>query len=188
MKKILSLFLASAFFISSFAHALEIEGVEVPDTLQQEAQALNLNGAGVRNKMWMDLYVASFYTATAVETTDDALAESLGTSVVRLNIISSMITSEKMAGAIMEGLEKATGNNIASIQAEADQFAENFAGETKVGDEFTFVSKPGVGIEVHINGEQASTVEGEAFRSALLAVWLGENVDDEKLRDALLGD
>ncbi len=55
------------------------------------------------------------------------------------------------------------------------------------GDEIIFDYTPGTGTVVTIAGVQKGVVEGAAFNSALLSIWLGKEPVGEDLRDALLG-
>ncbi|MEP0479619.1 MAG: chalcone isomerase family protein, partial [Nonlabens sp.] len=41
-----------------------IEGVSIEKNLTVSGQELSLNGAGVRQKLWFELYVGALYTTT----------------------------------------------------------------------------------------------------------------------------
>ena len=95
MIKKLSLFAFSLLLMSFSLGEKEIGGINMPETIKAGSTTLVLNGAGIRTKFFMKLYVGGLYLqnktsdANKVLNTDEAMA-------MRLHIISSMITSEKM--------------------------------------------------------------------------------------------
>ncbi|WP_163930537.1 chalcone isomerase family protein [Paraferrimonas sp. SM1919] len=171
---------------SHFSHAITVSDVELKDNITIENQSLALNGAGIREKLWIDLYVGSLYTA---QKTDSAQAVIAGQqlSAIRLNIVSGMITSEKMSNAVIEGFENAMAGDYSSINTQVEQFLGLFSEEIVEGDQFTFISKPGVGITSLKNGKELATIEGEDFRQAVLKIWLGDEPAQESLKEAMLG-
>ena len=107
----------------------------MPDTLPAGCDSLTLNGVGIRSKFVFDLYVTGLYLknkssdAAAIIKSEDPMA-------IRLHIISSKITSEKMSKATRKGFEKSTGGNTAPISTEIDQFIGAFSDPIKEGDVF----------------------------------------------------
>jgi hypothetical protein len=57
----------------------------------------------------------------------------------------------------------------------------------KRGQELTFTYKPGVGLEVEVNGTVQGTVAGEDFATAFFAIWLGARPPNRSLKAGLLG-
>jgi len=47
--------------MSPVSNAKEIEGINMPESLEVAKSKLILNGAGVRSKFFMDLYVGGLY-------------------------------------------------------------------------------------------------------------------------------
>ncbi|MDX2322283.1 MAG: chalcone isomerase family protein [Moritella sp.] len=176
--------LASAMLLSfSVNAAQEVSGVAVPDNVSVEGASLNYQGAGVRSKFFIDLYVGSLFT----QTVNKDVINSQDVSAIRLNIISGLITSEKMVSAINEGFDGATAGNIAPIAAEIAEFIGVFSEEIVKGDQFTLVSLPGKGLMTYKNNEKLSTIDNEVFRQAVLAIWLGDEPADDDLKDDMLG-
>src|SRR5690606_29276961 len=98
MKLLSTLTLATALFLPNISYAKVISGIEVADTIMLENQSLPLNGAGVRSKFFMDLYVGSLYVPSQLSSTVAVLEAPV--AAIRLNITSDMITAEKMRDAI----------------------------------------------------------------------------------------
>ncbi|MFT5881336.1 MAG: hypothetical protein ACI86X_002476 [Moritella sp.] len=163
--------------------AQDVSGVSVPDKVSVEGSSLNFKGAGVRSKFFIDLYVGSLFTQSA----GTEVLKSSDMSAIRLNIISGLITSEKMVAAINEGFDSATGGNIAPIKAEISAFTQVFSNTIVEGDQFTLVSVPGTGLKKFKNNQLLSTIDNDVFRQAVLAIWLGETPADDDLKEDMLG-
>lgn len=165
----------------------EVEGVELPGTIEVHDQELKLNGAGLRSKWFMSLYVGGLYLP---ETSDDP-NEIIGADepmAITLDIISGMITSERMTEATLEGFENATDGNMEPIQEDVDEFMGVFEEEIKEGDNFRIAYLPEEGVVVYRNGERTGTVEGGMdFKQALFAIWLGDTPAQDSVKQAMLG-
>lgn len=164
----------------------EVSGVKVSETLVVEGNDLVLNGAGVREKFWIDLYVGSLYlpkkSSNAAEIMNSGDAQA-----IKLNIISGMITSEKMINAVNEGFENATGGKTAPIKAKIEKFKSFFKEEIKKGDEFLIAHVPGKGVVVTKNGVLKGVIDGMDFKKALFGIWLSNKPADKDLKSGMLG-
>lgn len=182
MNKLATLATALLFSFSVNA-AQDVSGVSVPDKVSVEGSSLNFKGAGVRSKFFIDLYVGSLFTQSG----NADVIKSPDMSAIRLNIISGLITSEKMVTAINEGFDSATAGNVAPIEAEISEFIRVFSDKIVEGDQFTLVSAPGKGLLTYKNNQLLSTIDNDAFRQAVLAIWLGDTPADDDLKDDMLG-
>ena len=62
MKKIvLTLILTGFVFSAPTSAKTEIGGVTLPDTIKVGDETLVLNGGGIREKFWLDMYVGGLY-------------------------------------------------------------------------------------------------------------------------------
>ena len=52
----------------STALALEVEGVDIPETMAVQDMQLRLNGAGIRSKFFFNLYVGALYLGISSDT------------------------------------------------------------------------------------------------------------------------
>jgi hypothetical protein len=184
MKFISSIVIAAALLPLSL-QAKEISGVELNKTLTLNEQPLVLNGAGVRSKFFIDLYVGSLYVPTVLDNTAAVLAAD--NVAVRLNITSGMITADKMKEAINDGFDDATDGNTAGIQTQIAQFMQLFSTEIVDGDQFTLLASKTSGVTAFKNGEAQATITSEPFRQALLKIWLGDEPAQNSLKEAMLG-
>ncbi|MCK8043390.1 chalcone isomerase family protein [Shewanella sp. 1CM18E] len=185
MKSLSTLLLATSVLLSSSLQAKEVSGVQLNDSITVEGQTLVLNGAGVRSKFFIDLYVGSLYVPVNLNTAQAALdAPSVA---VRLNITSGMITADKMKDAINEGFDDATDGNTAPIAVKIEQFMGLFSAEIVEGDQFTLLADKVTGVTAYKNGQAQATIAGEDFRQAVLKIWLGNEPAQDSLKDAMLG-
>ena len=190
MKKALTTGFASLVLttvLSAPASAMEVDGVDVPETYSaMGGTELKLNGAGTRSKWFMDLYVGGLYVPSTIDD-GQAIINADEPQAITLHIISGMITSDKMKGATMEGFENATGGDLSGIQNEVDTFLDVFSEEIVDGDVFDLVYLPGEGTRVLKNGEARETIGGLEFKKALFGIWLSDQPAQKDLKEAMLG-
>ena len=185
MKKLSTLL--ATLLLSSAAYSLDIGGIKMPESMNAEDTELQLNGAGIREKWFMDLYVSGLYLS-AKQSDADAILKAAEPMAIRLHIISGMITSEKMTNATVEGFENSTHGNTAPLKAEIEKFLSTFAEPIKEGDVFDFVYVPGSGVQILKNGTAAQTIQGgEAFKEALFGIWISDKPAQKSLKKEMLG-
>jgi len=182
IKKIL-LTCSVVFLLISSANSTEIAGVNIEDKFGEN---LILNGAGVRDKFFIDLYVGALYLkekssdATLVIEADKAMS-------IKLHIVSSMITSEKMENGTREGFIKSTGGNIAPLKEKIETFLSIFKEEMKENDIYDLVYTPNIGVEIFKNKQLKTTIDTLEFKKALFGIWLGEEPAQSSLKKDMLG-
>jgi len=189
MKKALSTVFSSLLLttvLSAPATALEVEGVNVPETYSAMGTELKLNGAGTRSKWFMDLYVGGLYVPSTIND-GQAIINADEPQAITLHIISGLISSDKMKSATMEGFENSTGGDLSSIQSEVDTFLDVFSEEIVDGDVFDLVYVPGEGTRVLKNGEAKATIGDLEFKKALFGIWLSDQPAQEDLKEKMLG-
>jgi len=167
--------------------AKTLGGVELPETLAVHDDILVLNGAGMREKWFLDIYVAGLYLA---KPSSDAkqIIEADAPMAIALHLVSGMLTSEKMQAATEEGFENATGGKTEPIRPFIDAFIDVFREKLEKGDEFDISYQPGTGVEITKNGKHQATIDGGLpFKRALFGIWLSDKPAQESLKQALLG-
>ncbi len=172
--------------LSMPAGAVEIEGVQLADTATVAGRDLVLNGAGLRTKLIVDVYVASLYLPAKASATAAVLTAE--PRRVRIDMLRAVGADDFLA-ALKDGIEaNASEADLRAIQAQVDEFAKIITaiGETKKGDAITldFVSGNTV---LAFNGSEKAQIAGEAFNRALLKAWLGEHPVQDDLKKAMLG-
>ena len=183
----ISALLFSALLVAvSPVNAAKVAGITLDDSISVADQSLSLNGAGIRKKLFIKLYVGSLYTvsgdgsATDIVTADEPMA-------IRLNMISDLLTRKKMVGALNDGFKKSTGNNTAPIQAGIDQLISVMPETIATGTQMTLAYEPGVGTHLMDGDTSLSVIPGLAFKEALFGIWLSEKPAQSSLKKAMLG-
>lgn len=185
-KLILSTIVAAA--LPAWA-ALDIKGAKFNDTYQLANQPLQLNGAGVRVKVIVDVYAAGLYVAKK-EHSASALLSQTGPKSMQIVLLRDL-TGEDFADAMIKGFKKNNSDNeIARFQAKLDEIRGQMMafGQVKKGTTIRIDNTPGTGTRVLVDGVQKGTeIAGDDFYAALLRIWLGNSPVDSDLKDALLG-
>lgn len=174
------------------AQALELAGVTVPETVKTHAYGseLQLNGAGIRQRFFMDIYVGALYLPQPARDAA-AVLDQRGEKRMSLHFIHKEIDAEKLIAAWNEGFER----NLPPEQFRALRpRIANFNGlfpTLRKGDRVDIDILPraekGATTQVWINGALRGKVGGGDFARALLLIWLGEHPVDADLKQALLG-
>lgn len=187
MKNITASLIAFFCLLSSgFVAQMEVGGVKVPYTFKTDETTLVINGAGVREKYFMDMYVGTLYLkaksneASKIMNADEAMA-------IKLNIVSGLITSEKMTEAVDEGFKKSTNGNTAPYAAKISQFKNVFKEKINKGDIYDIVYETAKGTVIYKNGKQASVIPGLDFKKVLFGIWLCDQPADADLKKKMLG-
>ncbi|MDJ0739808.1 MAG: chalcone isomerase family protein [Gammaproteobacteria bacterium] len=171
------------------ALAVEVAGVNVPDRVVIDGadQPLLLNGAGIRKKFFISVYVGALYLAERQDDVQRLLAAPPANRVL-MHFVYSTVAKRKLDEAWRDGF--ADNLDAAALAAVAERL-ETFVGlfgDMRDGDHVWLDFVPGQGTAVRINGELRGTIAGDDFNAALLAVWLGPRPVSEALKKAMVGD
>jgi hypothetical protein len=182
------LFVAMALILSSHeASAMKIAGVDVPQSVIIKNKVLILNGAGIRKKLFIKVYVGSLYLTRKQTTADKILSDPDAKSIV-MNFLYKEVSTKKLVDGWNKGFaDNSSAKEIKALQERINQFNSLFTTVFK-GDEIRLDYLPGEGTQVRINGEIKGSVPGEDFYRALLKIWLGPKPADSALMDAMLGN
>ncbi|MGB5983326.1 MAG: chalcone isomerase family protein [Nonlabens sp.] len=185
MKKILLIAVAILGTLGTQAQT-KINGVTVEKNLTVEGEELMLNGAGMREKLWYDLYVGALYLKNKTED-GEKLLKSEETMAIVLDITDEKVTQEAMTDAVNDGFEDScTDKERAAIKSKIAKFIGMLNEPIKQGDHFEFVYKSGKGTMVSKNGKNLGTIEGNDFKKGFFGIWLGEDPADSDLKEAML--
>jgi hypothetical protein len=186
MKKILLVAVACLGIFTGTAQTT-INGVNVEKSLTVESEEMMLNGAGMREKLWYDLYVGALYLK-AKNTDSKQIVMADQPMAIVLDITDENVTQSKMKEAVIEGFEEScTNSERKKIKSEIDQFIGFFSEAIVSGDHFEIVYLPGKGTMVSKNGKDLGAIKGMDFKKGLFGIWLGDYPADDDLKEAMLG-
>lgn len=168
-------------------HAAEVAGVKVDDKLRVGSSELVLNGAGLRSKLFIKVYVGALYVGQKA-TTPPAIYDSPSPRRMVLRLLRDL-DADSLHTALDEGLKNNnTPAEMADMKGQAEQLAGimKSIGKVREGDTIA-IDFSNEGVAVSQNGESRGKVAGAGFAKALLKVWLGDKPADASLKKSLLG-
>jgi hypothetical protein len=182
----LSLILASIVgFGTGAAHANECLGINFPDQAQSEAGPLVLNGVGVREAtvFKVNVYVAALYLSKASNDAGAILAAP-GPYELILHFVRNVDSGDIDKG-WAEGFDRNAHGQLPVLQERIGTLSK-WMTDIKTGQRLQFSFKPGVGLQVTVNGVAKGTISGDDFAKAFLSIWLGVPPNGE-VRAGMLG-
>ena len=175
----------SFLLLSSQSFALDVAGVNVAPTVSARQKTLTLNGAGIRKKLFIKVYVGSLYTERKVTTPAQLLADP-GEKLIRMNFVHKKVEKEKIVDAFAEGLANNSPGVAASTEAKA--FLSWFTADFVAGDSVDISLSPDGAVAASHNGKALGTVRSPALVQGVLLIWFGEKPADGGLKKGMLGN
>ncbi len=175
--------------LGTAAQPVEVQGVKFEPTAQVGAATLQLNGAGVRTKVFFKVYAAGLYVPKK-STDAAALLAQTGARRIAITMLRD-VDGETFAGALIDGLRANHSEaQLAGWKAQMDALNASVkaAGEARKGDLLHFEFIPDAGTRLTVGGQaRGSVIPGEDFFTALLRIWIGDKPVDASLKKGMLG-
>ena len=147
-----------------------VAGVKLDDTISVNGQNLVLNGAGIRKKFFIKVYVGALYL-TAKQSDAAAVLTADAPRRMVMHFVYS-VGKGKIAEAWEEGLEDNVKNASAEVKANFKTLA-SWMEDLKDGQQIVLTYVPGTGTTIDVNGKNKGTLAGKATADAILATWVG---------------
>lgn len=183
------LILAAAMLVlAPILHAAELAGVFVQDQVTAEnGQTLVLNGIGLREKFWIDVYVGSLYLVKKSDNVTEILSAPRAMRI-QMDFVYKEVASKNLLEAWREGFEKNQSKEmLRKLRDRIGQFYSYFEQNVVAKDQYILNYIPGKGTSVIKNDTLLGLIPGEDFKNALLEIWLGNFPADKKLKLGMLG-
>lgn len=167
------------------SETVEVAGVAVPETVRVADEELVLNGAGLREVAWFDVYVGGLYVRESSTRPSD-LVKQEGPKRVHMWMRRD-VERQKLVDAWDEGFrENMDPEKFEALTDRIETFNSYFP-DAEEGDQFIMDYIPGEGTRVTINDQVKGTVPGRDFHEGLLLIWLGDNPPSDDIREGMLG-
>lgn len=168
------------------ANAKEIAGVLVQESIKaDDGTVLQLNGAGIRTKMFFDIYVAELYMEKPSARAAEVIAAE-GRKRMVMHFVYKEVGKDKLVEAWNEGFKNNTKSEVlAKLQERIDRF-NGFFEDVRKGDVVVLDYAPASGTAVVVKGREKGVIPGRDFNDAMLKIWLGEVPVTENLKEQLL--
>ncbi|MCB9758629.1 MAG: chalcone isomerase family protein [Alphaproteobacteria bacterium] len=163
------------------ALAGKLAGVTLPDTVEVGGQKLVLNGMGLREKYFIDIYVGALYLPAKTTDASEAISSDVPKQITMH--MTYDLSKDKLAETMRESMNNAG-------EPEAKKHAETLAGwmeDVVEGDQIILRYEPGTGTSVIVKGNPKGTIEGTPFMRAVWGIYLGPNPPTSALKKGLLG-
>ena len=184
-------FLFAALWLSAgvAAATLNVAGVKLEDSVEMQGRKLQLNGAGVRYKFIVKVYVAGLYLSQSARSTSEVM-DAPGPKRMSITMLRD-IDANELGKLFTRGVEdNIAKGSLSRLIPGLLRMGQIFFDHKKLlaGDSFQIDWLPGVGTVITVQGK----VQGEPFKepeffNALMGIWLGKSPADWQLKDALLG-
>lgn len=174
--------------------AVELEGVELPETVTAYGHKLVLNGAGVRKRGYFKADVTALYLPEK-RTTADAIYKLDGLRRIQLNILREFTSSTITRIFLADFKQSATEEEFKRLISPIGQIGAAYSNVKRVskGDVVNLDWVPGQGWMATHNGKQLTgdggttlAIKDELAYQVYLRMYIGPSAPDE-LRNGLLG-
>jgi len=163
-----------------------VGGVDLPKVIRLDGSdvRLYLNGAGIREFLSVDLYVAALYLAEPRRSLEGVLKLDQPVSM-RLHFLRS-ISRERLIDEWVEILQRNQPPDVLpTLQPELER-SRSFFRDVHAGDTITLDYMPDRGGRMTFDGECLGESVGTSFFRAALGVWLGPRPTQPSLKDLLI--
>jgi hypothetical protein len=163
----------------------ECLGVNFPEQAQADGSTLKLNGLGVRKAtlLKINVYVAALYVANPSSDPNAILGSKAPIKLI-LHFVRDVDAAD-ISNGFDEGFAKSAKGQLPALQQRIAML-EGWMSDLRTGQQMTFTSRPGVGVQVNVSGTEKGTVSGDDFAKAFLSIWLG-NPPNPEIKAGLLG-
>jgi hypothetical protein len=166
------------------ARPIEVAGVAVPATLKVGGQTLQLNGAGLRSKLFVKVYVGALYLERRSGDAATILAAEAPWAVTL--VFRRDVGHDKILEAFVAAFEHNSPGQVEALKPQLEIFHAVLQ-DLKEGETLTLHYLPGAGTTLLVPGGGSALVPGRSFGEAVLRSWLGDHPTDASLKAALLG-
>jgi hypothetical protein len=152
------------------------------------ADQITLNGAGVRKRVFFDVYAIGLYLPKKTSSAEEAISGA-GPKRVEIRMLRD-VSADQFSDALADGIR--ANHSEADAKALEPKVKQLSAIMSEVKE-----AKKGMDIALEWNGKATQVlidgkatgapIEGEDFYRALLRIWLGDKPVQEDLKKALLG-
>ncbi|HEX8009719.1 MAG TPA: chalcone isomerase family protein [Casimicrobiaceae bacterium] len=175
-----------ALFAAGGARAAEVGGVKLDDKVSVGGRELTLNGAGIRTKVFLRIYVVSLYLPQPAK--DVAAVFAKAPRRIQMNMLRTL-SADQVVEALLDTMrDNNTPAELAAVKAQTDRLASLIRAfkEVKEKDIITLDFVDG-GTQLGWNAKSYGTMPGEPFNQALTKIWLGNKPVQADLKKILLG-
>jgi len=176
-------------FVAFTAGGAEVAGVKIDDKTRVGGADLALNGAGLRKRVFFQVYAIGLYLPQK-SSTPAAILEQPGPKRVAIHMLRD-VGADDFTAALADGIRANHSEAEAkALELRIKELAAIMAElkEAKKGMAIALDWQPPGGTVMVVNGAaRGKPIQGEDFYRALLRIWIGDKPVQDDLKKALLG-
>jgi len=176
-------------FMPVVASSAHVAGIELEEQATVGGRELSLNGAGLRRRVFFNVYVAGLYLTEKRQSAAEVLALA-GPKRISITLMRDL-SVRKLVDGLTGGVRgNSSPEEQKAVRSRVDEVAAMLLAvqRAREGDVITLDWLPDAGTLVSVNGEvKGLAVPGDDVYRALLGVWLGDHPTSTGLKRALLG-
>lgn len=163
-----------------------LAGVELPRTIEVEAQKLVLNGAALRKIAFIKIYVAGLYLESK-ENRPDAILDHDTPRTLMMHFLRD-VDARRLCEGWDSSLALNTPDPSDELQAQFRTLC-SWMEDAAEGERLRFVYTPAHGTTIEYRDSVKGPIEGKEFADALFRTWLGpRSIAGEEFKKQLLGE
>ncbi len=170
--------------LASLALAKSLAGVSLPDASTVAATPVVLNGIGLREKYFLDIYVGGLYLPAPSRDAGAIIAAEVPKRI-EMHFVYREVSRDQMLASFREDFGSQPG--VADKTQYVDRIVGWLPASVQRGDVMAFEYLPGVGTRMMLNGKTLGTIAGQDFMRLVFGVYLGSKPPTEALKAGLLG-
>ena len=175
-----------ALAVAAPALARSVSGKEFPESVEVGGAKLVLNGAGIRRKFFLKVYVGGLYLQSP---SGDAAGIVAADAPKRVRLVFLRnVSRADLKKAYRVGIERNSPDaQVDALVTKLDDLAAALPDVLREGSELAVTYVPGEGTTIVTGDGVRATVQGKDFADAMFRTWLGDRPADGSLKDAMLG-
>ena len=174
--------------IAAGSAAVEVSGIKLDDHVTVSGVPLVLNGAGLRTKLMLKIYVVALYLPSRTTSADAVINGNNQLRRVRL-VLKRALGADTIWDAFDEGIKaNNSAAELAALKPKLDQIEKLFKefGDVAEGDAIDIDFTATGDTSVAFKGQSKGSIAGPDLQRALLKIWLGKHPVQEDVKKALL--
>ena len=179
----------SAILIATSVHAMDIAGVKLEPKVKVVNSELVLNGAGIRKRVIVNVYIGALYLQEKKSTGADAV-NLPGAKRMHLQMLRE-VSGQQFVDAMKESVKYNTSQaDLDKIASELTEFYGSVStiGAMKAGDVITLDLVPNSGLVTAMGGKQlGKPIASPDLFKAILRIFIGDKPVDEGLKKGMFG-
>ena len=188
-RTLVALLIAFVTNYAPLAHAeVKVGAARFAETVTVDGTSLQLNGAGIRTKVILNIYAMGLYLPQPAKTADAALA-SPPPRQIRIQLLRAL-SGATFADALIDGLKQnQPAEALAPFQSSIDALRQAIAAHSEFPENsiVLITEEKNGAVQIVINDKpMLAPITQSGFFSLLLSIWLGSNPVQESLKNALL--